>query len=182
MRLWVDDGTGTMFIQAYDSEADVLIDRTLSNPDSSNRIPGTGENVDIVGKLRLQPGFKRMILEVAGGTHIIPKKLASENMTEIVSNPENYLYKRVKVSDKKVIWKEKHEEYGFATVTLQDVVTGSTMELFITYSAPWFEEWFSGFWNELSKGDTITATGGVGLYGGTVQLYPANPSEVVVSD
>lgn len=161
-----EDNVGSMFIRAYDSETEKLIER--------NNVPGPGQKVDIVTKLQTSEDFNMGVLQVAGGLDILettPKKIS---ISKLSSNPENYLYERVQVEGK-VMDKSKDDPFeGTATVKLESVTTGNTLEVQFPYSAPWFKETLDENWSQISIGSTITVTGGVDLYYNSVQLSPGS--------
>ncbi|KXB03677.1 hypothetical protein AKJ47_01800 [candidate division MSBL1 archaeon SCGC-AAA261G05] len=98
LSIFLDDNTGSIFIRAYDSETQALIER--------NNVPGVGQHISVVGKIRTRPGFNMLILSVAGGLDILPEDVPRENISTITSNPENYVYERVQI-EWKVIKKRK---------------------------------------------------------------------------
>lgn len=160
-----EDNASSMFIRAYNSETEKLIER--------NNVPGTGQKVDIVTKLQTSEDFNMGILQVAGGLEILPTTPENVGISELNSNPENYLYERVRVEGK-VLNKSKDDPFeGTATVKLGSTTTGGTLEVQFPYSAPWFKEKLDKNWDKISVGDTITVTGGVDLYYNTIQLSPA---------
>lgn len=176
MSIFIDnteDKAGSMFVRAYDSETEELVKRTrawteeheaLKPGQRVNIIPGIGQKVDITLKLQTSEDFNYGILQVAGGLEILPRPPKKMAISTLVSEPENFLYERVRV-DGKVVRKEKDEPFtGTATVELQDLASADTLEVQFPYSAPWFEGSFEERWNQFSEGDTITVTGGVELY------------------
>lgn len=172
LAIFLDDNTGSIFIRVYDSETEALIKR--------NNVPGVGQRINITGRLRNRPDFNMMILQVANGLKIKETPPLKENISAITSSPENYIYERVQLEGK-IISKEKDAPYeGTASIEIQDPTTGESLEAFISYKAPWFEEWFNDSWDQISVGDTLRITGGIDLYYESVQLYPANPSDLEV--
>lgn len=161
-----EDNVGSMFVRAYDSETEKLIER--------NNVPGPGQKVDIVVKLQTSEDFNMGTLQVAGGLEILPETPENVSISELNSNPENYLYERVQVKGK-VLDKSKDDPFeGTATVKLGSASTGDTLEVQFPYAAPWFKKTLDEYWDQISVGDTIIITGGVDLYYHTVQLSPAN--------
>jgi len=170
MSIWLDDNfdddTDAIFIRIYDSETEQLIKR--------GNVPGTGQEISIVGQLRLRPGFTQLILNVAGALEILPETPENVSIGEVVSNPENYFYERVRVEGK--VTEAGTTSWGSESLTLLDVTTGDELTVYVQ-NYPWF----AGYDDlGISEGDTLRVTGGVELYYDEVQLYPANLDDIEV--
>lgn len=170
MSIWLDDNfddyTDAIFIRVYDSETKQLIER--------NNVPGVGQEISIVGQLRLRPGFTQLILNVAGALDILPETPENLDIGDVVSNPENYIYERVRVQGKVI--EIETTKWGAKDLTLLDVMTGDELTVYVQ-NYPWFAG-YDGL--GVSEGDTLEVTGGVELYFNEVQLHPANLSDIEV--
>jgi hypothetical protein len=173
-RMWLGitlmEENETIFIRVYDSETKALIER--------NKVPAVGDKAEVTGQLRVRPGFRQMILQVAGGLR--PERPQAQPMTigNVLENVNDLLYQRVRIENVKYLGEKgplrTREGRVWATwVVVEDIITENRITILLPHY-PWtkrFEEL------DIESGQTLSVSGAVSLYFDQVQILPAKPLE-----
>lgn len=159
ISFWVDDGTGTLMVRAYDDIGKMLW--------KENRVPGAGDIVSVEGTLNLREDFVMMIIN-------IPEKVVIERvepeLVAIVNMDDDYIDEKALVEGK-IVATRKFRKGSSVTLSdgtgLLDVVIWDSNKKMMGEKA-----------KLLSIGQNVAVQGTVGKYSDRMQINLAFPADI----